>query len=206
MDIPSALLERAGFRYRDTAPRTTNGRIIVALHGSGADELTMLPLAQEIDPHARVITVRGRIDQNGERRWFLKHTPTSFDQVSILAEAAAFATFVAELKLDPPTTLFLGYSNGGNLVHATALLHPALIAQAALLRVMPVLASTPRADLTGSRFLVIRGRGDDTYGPHALPLVRLLRSIGARVQSRIAAAGHLFVPEDAVLVRRWLHA
>lgn len=190
----------SGFDFRETGPASS--RLIVALHGSGADETTMLPLAAAIDPAARIISLRGRIDQNGERRWFRKITPTEFEQASILSEAEALAAFLRALGADP-STLFLGYSNGGNLVHAAAMLHPGAIRQAALLRCMPVLHPAPHVDLAGSRFLVLRGRDDTTYGPFGAPLVRLLRSSGAQAALRTAPAGHLFGPWDAATVRRW---
>lgn len=203
MDVVPSPVERAGFMYRDIKPAGANGRTIVVLHGSGTDELTVVPLARDIDPQARIIAPRGRIDQNGERRWFLKHNPTSFDQASIVAEAKAFAAFLSDLDPDPARTTFLGYSNGGNLVHATALLHPGIIMQAALLRVMPVLIDPPRTDLSGTRILLVRGRDDTTYAPYAVPLLRQLRGLGAKATTRIVPAGHLFGPEDAALVRRW---
>lgn len=199
-----AAMAIGGFACRRLAGR---GAAIIALHGSGADETTMLPLARAIAPHAPVIAPRGRIDQDGERRWFRKLTPTRFDQADIRREAAAFAAFLRELEqtggVDLGSALLLGYSNGGNLVHATMTLHPSLIFRAALLRCMPVLARAPRPDLSGTEILVVSGDGDQTYGPFAGRLVSLLRRRGARVEARVAAAGHLFGDEDARLVRDW---
>ncbi len=203
------LIESDGFLYRRAGPQSSQN-LIVALHGSGADEETMLPLARAISPNARIVVPRGRIDQNGERRWFRKLTPTSFGQDSIRAEAEAFARFLDGLakreRLDPASTLFVGYSNGGNLVHSTMLMHPGGIRRAALLRCMPVLSPAPQTDLSGSQVIVLGGDVDHTYGPHSARLVALLRRRGAAVRSRTVKAGHNFGDEDAVEIRAWFEA
>lgn len=193
-----------GFFFAECEPAAPGTLTIVALHGSGADEQTMIPLARGVAPEARIVSVRGRIDQAGERRWFLKNSPVSFDQDSICREAAAFARFLPTIAPDPDRTVFIGYSNGGNLLSATALLHPGLIRQAVLLRCMPVLHHAPATRLDGTRFLVIRGRDDATYGPYSVPLVRMLRYRGARTSLATVAGGHLFAEQDAALIRRWL--
>jgi phospholipase/carboxylesterase len=183
-------------------------RSIVALHGSGADETTMLPFARAMDPDAGVVAPRGRVDQNGERRWFLKFTPTRFDEASVRAEAAAFATFVRKLAdsgtTDPARTVFIGYSNGGNLVHAMMMLQPSLVRKAILLRCMPVLDRAPMTDLSGCEILCIRGAADETYRSFSAPLAAQLRRRGASVSLRTAAADHMLGDEDIMIARRWL--
>ena len=168
----------------------------------------MLPLARAILPTARIIAPRGLIDQSGERRWFRKLTPTSFEQESILAEAPFFSRFLDGLakreQLDEASTLFLGYSNGGNLLHSTMLLHPGRIRRAALLRCMPVLSRAPATDVSGSQLVVLAGDADQTYGPHSSRLVTLLRRRGAGVRSRTVKAGHIFGDQDAAEIRAWL--
>jgi phospholipase/carboxylesterase len=183
-------------------------RTIVALHGSGADETTMLPVARAMDPDAGIVAPQGRIDQNGERRWFLKHTPTRFDQASIRAEAAAFAIFVRKLAddgtMDPVRTVFIGYSNGGNLLHAMMLLEPGLVRTAILLRCMPVLDRAPMSDLSGCEVLCVRGAADETYRPFGASLAAQLRRRGASVSLRTVPADHMLGDEDISVARRWL--
>jgi phospholipase/carboxylesterase len=183
-------------------------RTIVALHGSGADATTMLPLARAIDPGAAIVAPQGRIDQDGERRWFRKHTPTRFDQAGIRTEAAAFAAFVRELaaarRMDLARTVFVGYSNGGNLLHAMMVLHPNLVRTAILLRCMPVLDRAPTSDLAECEILCIRGAIDETYRPFGAALAAQLRRRGASVSLRTVAAGHMLGDEDATIARRWL--
>lgn len=209
MTEADALRTEFGLTYREGG-RTASRRTIIALHGAGADETTMLPLAAAIDPGARLLSLRGRVDQEGERRWFRKKTPVRFDQRSIRAQAKAFAMFLDSLhtagRIDLARSTFLGYSNGGNLVHATMLLRPGRIRQAVLLRCMPVLDRPPRADLSDSSVLVIAGARDLTYGPFAASLVGLLRDNRAAVASHAVDAGHELGEADISCARLWLAA
>lgn len=181
---------------------------IVALHGSGADEMAMLPLARLLDPTARIIAPRGRIMQNGERRWYRKTTAIAFDQSSIRFEAEAFAGFLGKLAEDrligPSAPIFFGYSNGANLIAATMLLYPGLIRRAVLLRAMPVLDKPPSADLKTARVLVIGGAADSTYGSYSSALDELLRKNGATVVRETVRSGHEVGAADIRLARNWL--
>jgi phospholipase/carboxylesterase len=203
-----ALRRDLPFLYRLHRPARADGEALVLLHGSGPDETSMMPLGRQIAPEATLVSVRGRIIQDGDIRWFSKITPTRFEQDSIRAEADAFAGFVTEVAklhgLDPARTAFVGYSNGANLVSSTMLLHPGLIGRAALLRAMPVLDEEPTADLSGARVVVVAGAADVTYAPFAPALVGLLRRHGAEVEARTVASGHEFGAADADLVREWL--
>ena len=106
--------------------------------------------------------------------------------------------------LNPSRTVFLGYSNGANLLSSVMLLHPGLISCAVLLRAMPVLNDESAADLSSSDLLVIAGERDETYAPFAPALVRLLRAHGARVAVFAVPLGHEFGAEDARIARDWL--
>ncbi len=202
------LLGDLDFAYRVYEPADEAGPVLVLLHGSGVDETVLVPLAREIAPQARLMAVRGRVVQDGSRRWFTRITPTAFDQESIRKEARAFARFLPRLAKREGFALgaavFLGYSNGANLVSSVMLLHPGLIGRAALLRAMPVLDRVPAADLAKTPVLVVAGRQDVTYGSYAPALASLLERHGAAVESRDVPAGHEFGEHDAVLVRRWL--
>jgi phospholipase/carboxylesterase len=196
------------FAYRIHRPENAGDETIVLLHGSGVDETSLMPLASEIAPRAVLVGVRGRVIQDGGTRWFTRITPTSFDQHSIRVEADAFAGFIVKAAklhgFDLLRTVFLGYSNGANLITSVMLRHPDLIFRAVLLRAMPVLDEAPAADLSRARALVITGAADVTYAPFAPALVALLRRNGAQVADRTIRSGHEFGAEDARIAREWL--
>ena len=167
-----------------------------------------MALAEKIDPGAVLLGVRGRVRQEGVTRWYKRLTATSFDQQDVRGEAAAFASFLsaaaAEQKVDLENAIFLGYSNGANLIAALTLLHPGLVHRAVLLRAMPVLDVAPEAEIGDAEILTIAGKSDGTYGPFAPKLENLLTSRGARVKSYMIDSGHGIGNEDARLVREWL--
>jgi phospholipase/carboxylesterase len=208
--IPGPITRTGHFVYRWLRPETPNGATIVLLHGSGGDEASLFRLAARIAPDATLLGVRGRIVQKGIKRWYARVTPTHFDQADIRHEAQAFAKFLtgrmAAEKLDLDRAVFIGYSNGANLIAALTLLHPDLVHRAVLLRAMPVLDSAPVADLKGTRFLSVAGARDKTYGPFAPELAALLRDHGAVVDTATVARGHLLGDEDVEVVSDWLKA
>jgi phospholipase/carboxylesterase len=197
-----------GFTHQLYRPERPNGETLVLLHGSGGDETTLLPLAQQIAPNATLLAVRGRVVQDGVTRWYRRVTPVRFDQKDIRAEAGAFAKFLSAAAkaygLDLTRTTFVGYSNGANLVAALSLLYPGLVQRAALLRSMPVLDKPPAADLTAADFLLIAGKDDRLYARFAPALEKMLGNNGARVAAHLIAAGHGLDDEDARLVGEWL--
>ncbi|RUU95591.1 alpha/beta hydrolase [Mesorhizobium sp. M6A.T.Cr.TU.017.01.1.1] len=196
------------FFYRLYRPVDSSGECLFLLHGSGVDETTLVALARQISPRAVLLAVRGRIAQEDGFRWFARVTPTRFEQESIRTEADAFAGFVTAAAkrhgLDLSRTIFLGYSNGANLVSSVMLLHSGLIERAALLRPMPVLDDVPPADLSQARVLIIVGAADLTYAPFAPALVALLESHGAEVEAPTIASSHEIGDRDAEIVRQWL--
>jgi phospholipase/carboxylesterase len=202
--------QELGFTHRLYRPEQPNGETLVLLHGSGGNEMTLLPLAQQIAPSATLLAVRGRVIQDGVTRWYRRVTPVRFDQKDIRAEADAFATFLEAAAeaygLDLARTTFIGYSNGANLVAALSLLHPGLVQRAALLRSMPVLDKPPVADLAAADFLVVAGRDDRLYARYAPALEKMLRQARAHVTAHLIPAGHGLDDQDARLVGEWLAA
>ncbi|HWK14744.1 MAG TPA: alpha/beta hydrolase [Rhizobiaceae bacterium] len=199
----------ASFAFDFRKPEAEAGdRTIVLLHGSGGDETTLMALARKMAPNANLLGIRGRIRQDGINRWYRRITPTTFDQTDVRSEADAFVSFLKDtagkLKIDLDKAIFVGYSNGANLIAALSVLHPDIVHKAALLRAMPVLDKTPDAKLGNIDVLTIAGRSDKLYGPFAPKLEEQFRTRGARVKSYMIDSGHNLGDEDVRLVREWL--
>ncbi|RCS25193.1 alpha/beta hydrolase [Phyllobacterium salinisoli] len=212
-DEPTAaqkIIRNPQFLYRFYRPENPTGKTVVLLHGSGGDETSLVPLASKIWPNAVLLGVRGRVLQEGRTRWYRSITPVKFDQKDVRAEADAFVVFLTKLAdshgLDLSRATFVGYSNGANLLAATMLLHPDMVKRAVLMRPMPVLDETPAANLSKTNVLTVAGAEDEIYSPYAPALSALLRSSGARVDSRTVATGHLLGEEDVRIVGEWLAA
>jgi phospholipase/carboxylesterase len=206
--VESAVLREPAFAYRVVQPEKPDGRVLVLMHGSGGDETTLMSLAAKIAPGATLIGVRGRIVQDGVKRWYRRITATEFDQNDVRSEADALVEFLkttaTDLKLDMNAATFLGYSNGANLIAALTQLHPGLVKKAVLLRAMPVLAETPSVDLSTTKVLAIAGANDQLYFPYASRLEQLLRTNGASVDYQVIPAGHDIGDTDARIAAEWL--
>jgi phospholipase/carboxylesterase len=204
---PRTVYRDLPFVHRFYTPEDRDGSVLILLHGSGANETTLLPLAHKAAPRATLIGVRGRAVEEGLPRWFRRITPFSFDQADIVAEAEAFVAFVEgaieAYGIDTERLAFVGYSNGANLINAVLALHPHVIRRAALLRSMPVLTDPPAADMSDVDVLVVAGEKDD-YGPFAEPLAEWLTGQGAQVNFRTVPYGHELTAGDATIIGDWL--
>ena len=204
---PRTLYRDLPFVHRIWTPQAPDGTTLVLLHGSGANEITLLPLANRAAPNATLLALRGRATEEGAPRWFRRLAPDSFDQADIAAEAEALAAFIEEAipayDLDPDRLVFLGYSNGANLLNAMLSLHPHLIRRAILLRSMPSLENPPAADMSDVDVLVVSGRDDD-FDRYTPPLVDRLTTAGAGVELQTVPLGHGLGTEDETAIREWL--
>ncbi|MCJ9696134.1 VOC family protein [Rhizobium sp. PRIMUS64] len=195
------------FVHRFYTPPDPDGSVFVLLHGSGGNETTLMPLLNKAAPRATLLGVRGRATEEGFPRWYKRITPFSFDQNDIKTEAEAFAAFiegaVKSYGLDPQKVVYVGYSNGANLLNSLLYLHPNLVHKAVLLRSMPVLSDYPHADLKGTDLLVISGK-TDAYGKYASELEERLKSSGATVDSDVIPGGHDLGDADIPIIQKWL--
>lgn len=195
------------FVHRFHQPAEPDGSVIVLLHGSGGNETDLMPFASRIAPHATLLGLRGRSTEEGTSRWFRRHSERSFDQEDIRFEAGALVAFMEEVRtaygFAPERTIFLGYSNGANLLAAAMLLHPALARRAVLLRPAAVLEAAPATTLPGVALLMLTG-SEDPYRDLALPLEAALRQAGADIEVHIIPAGHALAVQDRDLAADWL--
>lgn len=204
---PRTIYRELPFVHRIHEPETPDGSTLILLHGTGGNETSLLPLARKIAPNATLIALRGRATEEGLARFFRRLGELVFDQKDIGSEAAALSGFVEEAvasyRLDPARIVFLGHSNGANMLGAAMQLYPAAIGRAILLRPMAVLDEAPGMDLSGNAVLMITG-DRDPYAGHADALAQQLRAAGASVTRQSVDAGHEFGEGDVVLARGWL--
>ncbi|MEY8838179.1 VOC family protein [Cribrihabitans sp. XS_ASV171] len=193
------------FIHRIYRPEDPDGMVIILLHGTGGSETDLMPLAARIAPRAILLGLRGRATEEGKLRWFRRFDIMRFDQEDIRAEAAALADFASEAArayaFDPDRMVFLGYSNGANLISATLRLNPGSIQKAILFRAIEVLEDPPQADL-GNVAILLNSGAQDTLAPRESGLVEALK--GADLEHRILPATHTLVSADETLARAWL--
>jgi phospholipase/carboxylesterase len=195
------------FIHRLHQAEQPDGSTLFLLHGSGANELSLLPLGRKAAPNALLVSLRGRSLEEGVPRFFRRLGEDRFDQGDIAAEAEALAAFVegaaAGYGIDLARAVFLGYSNGANLIAATLFLQPGLIRRAVLLRSMMPLETLPAADLTATQALIVSGN-DDSFDAYRPRLAAALTDAGAQTTMVGLAAGHMLTDDDAPTVADWM--
>ena len=195
------------FTHRLKQPENPDGTTLVLLHGTGGNETSLLQLGTQIAPDAALLSLRGRSLDEGFPRFFRRLTNVTFDQTEIVSEAEAFVAFVhgavEGYGIDLSKTLFVGYSNGANMLGAVMLLHPGLIRQAALFRAMNVLETIPGGDLTGTQVLMTTG-AQDPYAPYTPALEKNLLNGNAKVENTLLNTGHELSLQDVSVTRAWL--
>jgi phospholipase/carboxylesterase len=195
------------FIHRFNRPQNPDGATLVLLHGTGGNEADLMPIARRIAPHSALLGVRGRATEEGTNRWFRRVDATTFDQQDIRGEAEAFAAFVegavTGYGLDPDKLVFLGYSNGANMLAAVIQLHPGVVRRAVLLRGIQTLEKPPAVDLSDTSVLVLTGR-DDAFARNAPALANALMIQGARVDSLELSANHELAAADVAESAGWI--
>jgi phospholipase/carboxylesterase len=195
------------YAHRFFTPESPNGTVLALLHGTGGDEMDLMPLAHKAAPDATLLGLRGRSTETGTRRWFRSFGPAIFDQTDIRFEAGALEAFFEEAgaayRIGAEKLVGLGYSNGANLLGAAMLLHPGLVQRAVLLRPAMVLDGSPRLALTDTDVLVVLGEAD-AFRPAGERLAEALREAGAAVTVAVVGGGHELGDADAAVIGDWL--
>lgn len=188
---------------------TGSTRTLLMLHGTGADENDLLPVAEALDPHANVLSPRGKVLENGAPRFFARFGAGKLDIDDLKRRTQDLADFVLASArtygFDPARVVAFGYSNGANIAASVLFLRPEVLAGAVLARAMMPYEPTKVPHLAGKRVLLLAGAGDPySQRPVTERLATVLREGGAHVAVNIAPAGHELTPADVDLARRWL--
>lgn len=195
------------FRHRHAPGTDPAAPPLLLLHGTGGDEDDLLPLGRAVSPGSALLSPRGAVLENGMNRFFRRLAEGVFDEADLRRRAADLARFVAEARAahDLAAPVAVGFSNGANIAAALLLLHPGVLAGAALLRAMVPLAHPPVASLGGTPVLLLSGRADPIVSPdNAVRLAAQLATAGAMVDHRILDAGHGLSRADVQATTTWM--
>jgi phospholipase/carboxylesterase len=200
-------------------PRAPSARppLLVLLHGIGADEEDLLPLAPAFDPRLLVVSVRAPHDEPPGYRWYeidWSVVPPRADAGEIAAARDLLARYVEELVAaqgaDPSRVFLLGFSQGAIMSMTLLLSRPALvcgvIAHSGRLSRIPG-ADATAAQLTGKHALVLHGSEDPVVpvvnGRKAYEVLSAL--LGDRAEwHEYAGLGHGISDESLAEAARWL--
>lgn len=183
------------FVHRFEPARDGDGPTLLLLHGTGGDETDLLDLGRALDPHAALLSPRGRVDEGGANRWFRRLREGVFDTDDLLARTDELADFVARAarhyQLDRSHLVAVGFSNGANIAATLLLRHPRLLRAAVLFAPMVPLDEPDAVNLSGTSVFLAAGRNDPIAPPEqADRLAELLTARGAVVELHWHPGGH----------------
>jgi phospholipase/carboxylesterase len=188
-----------------------DSRTLLLLHGTGGDENDLLPLGKAIDPSAALLSLRGRVLENGAPRFFRRLAEGVFDEEDVVKRSRELAAFLEAaiqkyaIKADELT--LVGYSNGANIASAMILLGIAPFSRAILLRAMVPLTNSPPIEKRSRRVLILEGERDPIAPPaQGEELAKRLQATGAEVQLRLQPGGHELSAEDVEVAQHWLNS
>lgn len=188
-------------------------RTLVLLHGYGADESDLLPLARELDPRLRAVSLQAPLSLGGTMRaWFnltqdARGISFATDEARAGLQAATGA--IEEIARTSPRPFLLGFSQGAAIALGVLLLQPDLPAGViSLSGVPPVLERQDLAPAT-------RLRGLPVFAAHGTEDPLLPIELGRRVKSELERLGlevewheypmgHMVIPEEIEDAAAWL--
>lgn len=188
-------------------------RTLVLLHGYGADEHDLLPIAHELDPRLRAVSLQAPVSLGGRMRaWFnLAEGPRgiSFDADEAREGLKGAIEAVETVARGSPKPILLGFSQGAAMALGVALARPDL--PAAVLSfsgVPPVLEPRdlgPVEKLNGFPVFAAHGEHDPLLPIELGRTVKQeLDRLGLSVEWHEYPMGHMVVPEEIDDARTWL--
>lgn len=173
----------------------TGNRVLLLLHGTGADEHDLLGLGRALDPNAHLLSPRGMHLEAGMNRFFERYPDGTFNEASIdvaVEELAGFIAVAAEhYDLVGKELIAVGFSNGANTAAAVMVRRPEVLDGAILFGSTKPYRNPQPADLSGKRIWLANG-DQDSYAPVSVSesWVGLLKNLGASVSWLRHPGGH----------------
>jgi predicted esterase len=201
--IPSHTHE--GGRSKGKTPPTT----LLLLHGTGGNEEDVIPLGQQIDPEAAILSPRGKVLENGMPRFFRRLAEGIFDIEDLKFRTNELADFVNDASkaygFDMQRIIAVGYSNGSNIASSLLLIRPEILCCAVLFRAMVPLQPDILPDLTNKHIFMSSGIHDPIVPKQdSESLAALFKKAGAKVSLYWQNSGHELRMEEVKKAKEWL--
>lgn len=169
-------------------------RTLVVLHGTGGSKSDFLFFDQLLNHSFNILALQGNLSEHGLSRFFKRLAMGVFDQESIKKESKRLHEFMTNWQKKygqkPEDYVYLGYSNGANMILATLFYFPSLITTAVLLH--PMLPFTPTAvSLKEKRLFITHGLDDALVSQQQQDAVtNVLKEKSALIIKKDYPAGH----------------
>ena len=182
---------------------------LLLLHGTGGNEDDLIPLGKELAPNASILSVRGKVLENGMPRFFRRLEEGVFDMEDLKIRTDELAEFIVKSSsaymFDAESVIAVGYSNGANIAASLLLRRPEVLAGAILFRAMVPFIPKVLPDLSKKHILLSQGLHDPIISRgEAEHLLRLFTKARSYATLEWQDSGHSLVQQDIVASRRWL--
>jgi phospholipase/carboxylesterase len=181
---------------------------LLLLHGTGGNELDLLPLAGRIDDEASVLSVRGNVLENGMPRFFRRLAEGVFDEEDLVFRTKELNEFLDEASekygFDRDNIIAIGYSNGANIAASLLFHYQNALKGAILHHPMVPRKGIDLPDLTGKSVFIAAGTNDPICSPlESSELQALLEKANANVELHWENRGHQLTMEEAAAAANW---
>lgn len=181
---------------------------LLLLHGTGGNELDLLPLAGRIDDTASVLSVRGNILENGMPRFFRRLAEGVFDEEDLIFRTKELNEFLNEAaekyNFDRDNIMAIGYSNGANIAASLLFHYKDALRGAILHHPMVPRRGIELPDLSGKSVFIAAGTNDPMCPPEeADELQSLLEKAKADVKLHWEDKGHRLTAEEVEAAAQW---
>jgi predicted esterase/catechol 2,3-dioxygenase-like lactoylglutathione lyase family enzyme len=203
--------ETLSFQHVFVPAKEADAPTLLLLHGTGGDEHDLLDLGRALYPQAALLSPRGQVLENGMPRFFRRLAEGVFDLDDLQRRTHDLAAFVAaaseQYGFDPRRVIAVGYSNGANIAASLLLLHPEVLAGAALFHAMVPIVPEQLPDLGGVPVFMAAGRSDPLIPARLTEqLAQMLRQAGASVELQWQPGGHALTQAEVLAATSWLRA
>ena len=203
-----------GFIHRFIPPHSNaneSKQTLLLLHGTGGTEDDLIPLGNELAPNASILSVRGRVLENGMPRFFRRLEEGVFDLEDLKMRTDELAEFLtkssSKYMFDEKRIIAVGYSNGANIAASLLLRRPESLAGAILFRAMVPYSPNVMPDLSNKSIILLEGLYDPIVSTaEAQRLLEIFTNAQSNVTLKWQDSGHNLTNEDIIAAKKWLES
>jgi phospholipase/carboxylesterase len=188
--------------------KDANKPTLLLLHGTGGNELDLLPIAGIIDDEASVLSIRGNVLENGMPRFFRRLAEGVFDEADLVFRTKELNDFLDEASekygFDRSNIIAIGYSNGANIAASLMFHYGTALKGAILHHPMVPRRGIELPDLSGTSVFIAAGTNDPICPPEeSTELQSILDKSNAKVELHWENKGHQLTLQEVEAAAQW---
>jgi phospholipase/carboxylesterase len=193
----------------DNSKAQKSNLTLLLLHGTGGTEDDLIPLGNELATDASILSVRGKVLENGMPRFFRRLEEGVFDLEDLKMRTDELADFILKsssvYEFDLKRLVAVGYSNGANIGASLLLKRPEVLAGAILFRAMVPFVLDVLPDLSKKSVILLEGMRDPIVSKQEVEsLLKIFTDAHCNVTLKWQDSGHNLPEEDIVSAKKWL--